>query len=114
MDHPPHILLVNPWVHDFAAYDFWANPLGLLTLGGILREHGARISYLNCLDRFHPKEKTGTLATDAMRARSLSENHHSQTTGTGRYSAPFLHDTASRPDGFARIWKISIRRTSCW
>jgi hypothetical protein len=20
----PHILLVNPWIHDFAAYDFWA------------------------------------------------------------------------------------------
>jgi radical SAM superfamily enzyme YgiQ (UPF0313 family) len=50
----PHILLVNPWVHDFAAYDFWAKPLGLLTLGGILREHGARVSYLDCLDRFHP------------------------------------------------------------
>ena len=29
----PHILLVNPWIHDFAAYDFWAKPLGLLTLG---------------------------------------------------------------------------------
>jgi radical SAM superfamily enzyme YgiQ (UPF0313 family) len=50
----PHILLVNPWIHDFAAYDFWAKPLGLLILGGILREHGARISYLDCLDRFHP------------------------------------------------------------
>jgi hypothetical protein len=52
--HAPHILLVNPWIHDFAAYDFWAAPLGLLTLGGILREHGARVSYLDCLDRFHP------------------------------------------------------------
>lgn len=50
----PHILLVNPWIHDFAAYDYWAKPLGLLTLGGILREHGARVSYLDCLDRFHP------------------------------------------------------------
>jgi radical SAM superfamily enzyme YgiQ (UPF0313 family) len=54
----PHILLVNPWIHDFAAYDFWAKPLGLLTLGGILRDHGARISYLDCLDRFHPGSKT--------------------------------------------------------
>ena len=52
--HAPHILLVNPWIHDFAAYDFWAKPLGLLTLGGILREHGAKVSYLDCLDRFHP------------------------------------------------------------
>ena len=50
----PHILLVNPWIHDFAAYDFWAKPLGLLTLGGILRDHGAHVSYLDCLDRFHP------------------------------------------------------------
>ena len=55
----PHILLVNPWIHDFAAYDFWAKPLGLLTLGGILREHGARISYLDCLDRFHPFAEAG-------------------------------------------------------
>ena len=51
---PPHILLVNPWIHDFAAYDFWAKPLGLLTLAGILRQHGFKISYIDCLDRFHP------------------------------------------------------------
>lgn len=51
----PHILLVNPWIHDFAAYDVWAKPLGLLILGGILRAHGCRVSYVDCLDRFHPK-----------------------------------------------------------
>ena len=50
----PHILLVNPWIHDFAAYDFWAKPLGLLTLGAILRQHGFRISYVDCQDRRHP------------------------------------------------------------
>ncbi|HSO19963.1 MAG TPA: radical SAM protein [Desulfosarcina sp.] len=57
----PHILLVNPWIHDFAAYDFWAKPLGLLTLGGILRDHGARVSYLDCLDRFHPSAPRAAL-----------------------------------------------------
>jgi radical SAM superfamily enzyme YgiQ (UPF0313 family) len=51
----PHILLVNPWIHDFAAYDFWAKPLGLLTLASILRYHGFNITYIDCLDRFHPK-----------------------------------------------------------
>jgi radical SAM superfamily enzyme YgiQ (UPF0313 family) len=51
----PHILLVNPWIHDFAAYDVWAKPLGLLTLAAILRYHGFNISYLDCMDRFHPK-----------------------------------------------------------
>jgi len=50
----PHILLVNPWIHDFAAYDFWAKPLGLLTLAAILRSHGLKISYIDCLDPFHP------------------------------------------------------------
>jgi hypothetical protein len=51
----PHILLVNPWIHDFAAYDFWAKPYGLLSLAGILRAHGVRVSYMDCLDRFHPR-----------------------------------------------------------
>ncbi|OEU64668.1 MAG: B12-binding domain-containing radical SAM protein, partial [Desulfobacterales bacterium S5133MH16] len=51
----PHILLVNPWIHDFAAYDFWAKPLGLLTLASILRRHGFNITYLDCMDRFHAK-----------------------------------------------------------
>lgn len=51
----PHILLVNPWIHDFAAYDFWAKPLGLLILAALLRSHGVTVDYIDCLDRFHPK-----------------------------------------------------------
>jgi len=50
----PRILLINPWIHDFAAYDFWAKPMGLLTIGAILRQHGLSVSYIDCLDRFHP------------------------------------------------------------
>ena len=51
----PHILLVNPWIHDFAAYDFWAKPMGLLTIASILRHHGVQVSYIDCLNRFHPQ-----------------------------------------------------------
>ena len=51
----PHVLFVNPWIHDFAAYDVWAKPLGLLSLAAILRLHGCRVSYIDCLDRFHPR-----------------------------------------------------------
>ena len=54
-NHAPHVLLVNPWIHDFAAYDFWAKPYGLLSLASILREQGVKVSYIDCLDRFHPK-----------------------------------------------------------
>ncbi|MCP4119774.1 MAG: radical SAM protein [Desulfobacteraceae bacterium] len=51
----PHILCVNPWIHDYAAFDFWAKPLGLLGLAAILRDNGVRVSYMDCLDRFHPR-----------------------------------------------------------
>ncbi len=50
----PNILCVNPWIHDFAAYDVWAKPLGLLYLASILRLHDFNVSYVDCLDRFHP------------------------------------------------------------
>lgn len=55
----PHILCINPWIHDFAAYDVWAKPLGLLYMAAMLRRAGYRVSYIDCLDRFHPEEKPG-------------------------------------------------------
>jgi hypothetical protein len=48
------ILLVNPWIYDFAAYDLWAKPLGLLSLGGCLRSRGYRIFLIDCLDVYNP------------------------------------------------------------
>jgi radical SAM superfamily enzyme YgiQ (UPF0313 family) len=46
----PHILLINPWIYDFAAHDLWSKPLGLLMLGGFLRAHGYQPRLLDCLD----------------------------------------------------------------
>ncbi len=48
-------VLVNPWIYDFAAYDLWARPFGLLRLGALLRREGYRIAFLDCLDPFHPE-----------------------------------------------------------
>ena len=31
------MLLVNPPIYDFAAYDFWMRPYGLLSVAGKLR-----------------------------------------------------------------------------
>jgi radical SAM superfamily enzyme YgiQ (UPF0313 family) len=53
----PHILLVNPWIHDFAAYDVWAKPYGLLSLAAVLQSHGLGVSFIDCLDRFHPNAR---------------------------------------------------------
>jgi len=47
----PRILLVHPWIEDFAAYDLWARPLGLLTLGAWLEQAGAEVRLLDCLAR---------------------------------------------------------------
>lgn len=49
-----NILLVNPWIVDFAAYDYFIKPVGLLTIGHILKEQGYSVSLLDCLDRYHP------------------------------------------------------------
>jgi radical SAM superfamily enzyme YgiQ (UPF0313 family) len=45
-----HILLINPWIYDFAAYDFWYKPIGLMYLASLLRTNGVRISLIDCLD----------------------------------------------------------------
>ena len=52
--HKGNILLINPWIYDFAAYDMWTEPLGLLYIAGVLRENGYRANLINCLDRYHP------------------------------------------------------------
>ena len=56
-----NVLLINPWIYDFAAYDFWLKPLGLLYLGGLLRANHHHISYIDCLDPYNSLmlEKSG-------------------------------------------------------
>lgn len=45
------ILLINPWIADFAAYDLWDKPLGLLYIGRFLRHYGYDISLIDLTDR---------------------------------------------------------------
>ncbi len=46
----PKILLVNPPIYDFAAYDFWLKPYGLLSIAGYLRGK-AEFTLFDYLDR---------------------------------------------------------------
>ena len=48
------VLLVNPPIYDFAAFDLWARPLGLLYVAAFLEKCGHEVRILDCLDRFHP------------------------------------------------------------
>lgn len=45
------LLLINPWIYDFTAFDFWSKPLGLLYIASILRNKGYEISFIDCMDR---------------------------------------------------------------
>jgi len=55
----PHILLINPWITDFAAYNFWIKPHGLLSLASFLRDNGFKITFIDCLDSTVKRKKYG-------------------------------------------------------
>ncbi|MCM8821187.1 MAG: radical SAM protein, partial [Candidatus Omnitrophica bacterium] len=44
------ILLINPWIYDFAAYDMWMMPIGLLHLGYLLKKQGFEVKLIDLLD----------------------------------------------------------------
>lgn len=47
-------VFVNPWIYDFAAFDYWAKPLGLLYLSARFRKEGRKVKLIDCLDMGHP------------------------------------------------------------
>jgi radical SAM superfamily enzyme YgiQ (UPF0313 family) len=55
----PHILLINPWITDFAAYNFWIKPHGLLSIASFLRNNGFKITFIDCLDSTVKRKKYG-------------------------------------------------------
>lgn len=63
-----NILLINPWIYDFAAYDFWLKPLGLFYIGSLLRQSGHKIFFIDCLDPYHPAMQTASGKKPSRRA----------------------------------------------
>lgn len=68
----PEILLVNPWIHDFAAYDLWARPIGLLVLATRLRMLGWEPRLVDCVDPDHPE-------MPRIKVRSFAHGHFHRT-----------------------------------
>ncbi|MBA7522934.1 hypothetical protein ES705_15054 [subsurface metagenome] len=77
-------LLVNPWVYDFKAFDFWNKPIGLLIIANILKNLGVEIDFIDCMDRTSPYFKTNT-TTDIW--------------GRGKY----IHEVVEKPEIFKKI-----------
>ena len=65
----PTLILINPWVYDFAAYDLWAKPLGLLYLAGQLRAMGFQVHLLDCLDIHNPLMRETSFMKEPLRRR---------------------------------------------
>jgi radical SAM superfamily enzyme YgiQ (UPF0313 family) len=83
---PPSLILINPWIYDFAAYDLWSKPLGLLYLAGYLRACGFDIHLIDCLAVHHP-----ALENSVLPARSAY--------GTGK----FLREKADRSPALKHV-----------
>lgn len=48
-----NVLLVNPYIIDFTAYDLWLRPLGLLYIAGVIQKYSnASLYWIDALDRF--------------------------------------------------------------
>jgi len=60
MPSKKNILLINPWIYDFTAFDFWMKPLGLLYIAALLEEYtDFALTFIDCLERQHPSLKKG-------------------------------------------------------
>lgn len=47
------VLLINPWIYDFAAHNLWIEPVGLLTVAAVLRDNSYAVTVVDCLAH-HP------------------------------------------------------------
>lgn len=66
----PRILLVNPPIYDFSAYDFWLKPYGLLRVAGFLRDQ-ADFYLFDYLDRLDPRVPPDRYRSDPWGARRV-------------------------------------------
>ena len=95
MSQKPKLLLINPWITDFAAYDFWSKPLGLLYLAAVLEQAGAEVRLIDCMDRYHP----------GLAARHGNQRPRARRYGTGKY----LREIIRKPAVFADIPRYFAR-----
>jgi radical SAM superfamily enzyme YgiQ (UPF0313 family) len=91
----PSLILINPSIYDFAAYDLWSKPLGLLTLAGFLRRSGFRVDLIDCMNVHHQEMKTASLVKMPKRRKF----------GTGKY----FRQRVSKPEPLKDVPRIYSR-----
>ena len=48
------VVLINPWIYDFAAYNLWSRPLGLLKVAEYLSAFDVELSLIDCTASYAP------------------------------------------------------------
>lgn len=89
------VILINPWIYDFAAYDLWSKPLGLLLIAGYLRDQGVSAKIIDCMDVYHPEMLNAGISPQPVR----------RAYGTGKY----FRETVEKP-GFLKHTKRKFSR----
>ena len=89
------VLCIHPWIVDFAAYNTWIEPLGLLAVAGVLRQAGHQVALIDCLDRRHP----AVAGSPAPAPRSLRDAVGRPVRGCG----PFLKVELPKPPLLAHV-----------
>ncbi len=68
------VLLIQPGVHDFSAFDLWMRPLAWLQLAAHLQAAGVEVSLVDAMDRF--QEEATPLPTRSHRDGPLGCGHY--------------------------------------
>lgn len=50
MKKPLRALIVNPYIYDFACYDLFSKPIGILQIAAVLKKLGLEVDLIDCLD----------------------------------------------------------------
>jgi hypothetical protein len=82
------LLLINPWIHDFAAFDLWVRPLGFLELAAALRAQGHIVDYIDLLQ-----------VTAAEAVRWGLKPPKPRQSGMGHFTSTFI----PKPDAYAFV-----------
>jgi radical SAM superfamily enzyme YgiQ (UPF0313 family) len=54
-----NLLLINPWVYDFAAVNLWSLPLGMFEVARYLGRYDISLQFIDCMDTY-TRKKFGT------------------------------------------------------
>jgi len=71
----PRVLLIQPPIYDFAAFDFYLYPLGLLNFGQALNRRGYDADLLDALDRYAAIPKCDGLTQPTFRTDGCGHFH---------------------------------------